>query len=184
MVQHSSRLPDVLYDGAHVTTKARIGRLFLTVLLASLATAEETTFRDVQFPSAKGDLTNGSLTFSDNSQQVMVRTSDGRLLTVPYAQIDNISYEYTKKHRFKQGAAIGMLSPGTGIIVAFTKSKNHWLEIDFHDKNAPGALVLKLDKHDYQKVCSAAKVHTGKDVAIRGKTDTKLLKTKIKVMEF
>jgi len=168
---------------SHMTTKARIGRLLLTTLLAGSATAEEITFRDIQIPSAKGELTNGSLTFSDNGQQVMVRTSDGRLLTVPYAQIDNISYEYTKKHRFKQGAVIGMLSPGTGIIVAFTKSKNHWLEIDFHDKNAPGALVLKLDKRDYQKVCNAAKVHVGRDVAIRGKTATKLLKTKIKVME-
>jgi hypothetical protein len=163
--------------------RARIRSLILMILVAGLATAEEITFSDIQIPSVKGELTNASLTFSDNSQQVIVRISDGRLFTVPYVQIDNISYEYTKKHRFKQGAAIAMLSPGTGIILAFTKSKNHWLEIDFHDKSAPSALVLKLDKRDYRKVCDTAKVHTGKQVATLGKTDTKLIKMKSRGME-
>lgn len=153
------------------------------ILLAGLATAEEDTFRHIQVPSAQGELKNGSLTFSDTNQQLIVRTTDGRLLTVPYSQIDKISYEYTKKHRFKQGASIALLSPGTGIIVAFTKSKNHWLEIDFHDKNAPGALVLKLDKRDYKRVCDTTKAHTGKEVLIAGKTDTSSIKQKAKVME-
>lgn len=153
------------------------------ILLAGLATAEEDTFRHVQVPSAQGELKNASLTFSDSKQQLIVRTSDGQLLSVPYGQIDKISYEYTKKHRLKQGASIAMLSPGTGIILAFTKSKNHWLEIDFHDKKAPGALVLKLDKRDYKRVCDAAKAHTGKEVLIAGKTDTASIKQKAKVME-
>jgi hypothetical protein len=113
------------------------------ILLTGLATAEEDTFRHVQVPSAQGELKNGILTFSDINHQLVVRTSDGRLLTVSYGQIDKISYEYTKKHRFKQGASIALLSPGTGIIVAFTKSKNHWLEIDFHDDKSIRALVLK-----------------------------------------
>ena len=153
------------------------------IVLTGLATAEEDTFRHVQVPSAQGELKNGSLTFSDVNHQVVLRTADGRLLTVPYGQIDKISYEYTKKHRFKQGASIALLSPGTGIIVAFTKSKNHWLEIDFHDDKAPGALVLKLDKRDYKHVCDATKAHTGKDVLIAGKTDTASIKQKAKVME-
>jgi hypothetical protein len=153
------------------------------ILLVGLAAAEEDTFRHVQIPSPQGELKNGSLTFSDINQQLIVRISDGRLLTVPYGQIDKIYYEYTKKHRFKQGASIAMLSPGTGIIVAFTKSKTHWLEINFHDKNALGALVLKLDKRDYKRVCDATKTHTGKEVLIAGKTDTTSIKQKAKVME-
>jgi hypothetical protein len=153
------------------------------ILLTGLATAEEDTFRHVQVPSAQGELKNGSLSFSDINHQLVVRTSDGRLLTVPYGQIDKISYEYTKKHRFKQGASIAMLSPGTGIIVAFTKSKNHWLEIDFHDDKSVGTLVLKLDKRDYKHVCETTKARTGKDVLIAGKTDTSSIKQKAKVME-
>ena len=173
----------MLYDGGAVTTRGKVEFLIVLTLLAGVATAQEDTFAHIQVPTALGQLNNGSLTFSDNNQQVIVRISDGRLLTVPYSQIDKISYEYTKKHRFKQGASIAMLSPGTGIIVAFTKSKNHWLEIDFHDKDAVSNLVLKLNKRDYKKICDAANTHTGKEVLIAGKTDTTFIKQKAKVME-
>src|SRR5262249_48757579 len=154
--------------------------LICVVLTSLTAAGEDVVIRDVQVPSAKEELTNASLTFSDSENKVQVRITDGRFEALPYSQIDTISYEYTKKHRLKQGVGIGMLSPATGIIIAFTKSKNHWMEIDFHDKDATRAFVLKLDKHDYQKVCDAAKAHTGKEVAQLGKTDAKAIKAKIK----
>ncbi len=75
---------------------------------------------------------------------------------------------------------LGLFSPwGVGAVVGLTKSKKHWLEIDFHDQDKPRALVLNLDRRDYQKVCDAAKAHTGKDVALVGKTDTKSIKGKL-----
>ena len=75
---------------------------------------------------------------------------------------------------------MALLSPGTGIIIAFTKSKSHWLDIDYREQNAPSVLILRLDKRDYQKVCDAARMHTGKEVAMLGKTTAQSLKAKIK----
>ena len=145
--------------------KTKIEYLILVILLTRLATAEEDTFRHVQVPSAQGELKNGSLTFSDVNHQVVLRTSDGRLLTVPYGQIDKISYEYTKKHRFKQGASIALLSPGTGIIVAFTKSKNHWFYVDYKPPDGIAkTLTLKLDKAEYERVLKTATEETGRQV--------------------
>ena len=159
----------------------RLTSLVSIFLLSVAVSAEEAVFRDVQFPSSQGQLTNATLRFSDDDKLVEVRVSDGRVFNVPYARIGNISYEYTNKHRVKQAVLLGMVTPwSVGAVVAFTKSKNHWLEIDFHDQNAPSALVLKLDKRDYKKICDAAKAHTGKDVVVVGKTDTKSLKAKIK----
>lgn len=109
-----------------------------------------------------------------------MQSADGQVVTIPYNQIDNFSYEYTKKHRIEQGVAWELLSPGTGIIVALTRSKGHWLDIDFHEQNVPKTAVLRLDKRDYQKVCDDAKAHTGKEVAILGRTTTKLITGKIK----
>ena len=101
-------------------------------------------------------------------------------VSVPFARIENISYEYTNKHRVKQAVLLGMVTPwSVGAVVGFTKSKNHWLEFDFHDQDVLRALVVKLDKRNYQKVCDAAKAHTGKDVAMIGKTDTKTIKGKL-----
>lgn len=157
----------------------KLAQLLLMIGIAFSAAAEESTFRTVQLPSAKGSLTNASLTFNNEDKQVEVRVSDGRVLTVLYGQIDKISYEFTKKHRLKQGVGIAMLSPGTGAIIALTKSKNHWLEFDFHDQATPKALIVKLDKKDYQKVCDAAKAHTGKDVEMLGKTTTQTIKAKV-----
>lgn len=154
--------------------------LLLVIVLASLVSAEETTFRDVQFPTAKGSLTNASLAFNDQQKQVELRVSDGRSITLPYAQIEKVTYEYTKKHRIEQGVGIGLLSPGTGIIVALTRSKNHWLEFDFRDQNTPKVLFVKLDKKDYKQVCGAAKNHIGKEVEMAGRTSTKTIKAKIK----
>jgi hypothetical protein len=73
-----------------------------------------------------------------------------------------------------------LLSPGTGIIVALTRSRGHWLDIDFHEQNVPQTVVLRLDKRDYQKVCDPAEAHTGKEAAILARTTTKLIKGKIK----
>ncbi len=158
----------------------KIPVLAMPLLAVVICAADETAFRDVKLASATGTLTNATVTFSDDTKAVVVRVADGRLLTISYNQIDKLSYEYTKKHRIKQGVALGLLSPGTGIIVAFTKSKNHWLDIDFHEEKALNTLVLKLDKRDYQKVCDAAKVRTGKEVAMLGKTSTKSITGKIK----
>jgi hypothetical protein len=170
----------VLYHASAELNMKSSSVLLVLFFLATGALADEATFRDVQFPSAMGSLTRASLAFNDKDKQVIVRVSDGRLFTVRYDQIDKISYEYTKKHRMKQGVAIAMLSPGTGAIIAFTKSRNHWLEFDFRDQGKASALILKLDKKDYHQVCDAATAHTGKKLEMLGKTDTKSIKAKIK----
>lgn len=170
----------LLYYGAPELNMRSFSVLLAVLFLAAGALADEVTFHDVQLPSAAGSLTNASLAFNDKDKQVIVRVSDGRLLTVGYDQIDKISYEYTKKHRMKSGAAIAMLSPGTGAIIAFTKSRNHWLEFDFRDQGKASALILKLNKKDYHQVCDAAGAHIGKKLEMLGKTDTKSIKAKIK----
>ena len=109
----------------------------------------------------------------------MYRT--GGLFTVRYDQIEGISYEYTNKHRVKEAVVLGLVSPwGAGAIIGMTKSRNHWLEIDFRDQEGSRALVLKMDKSDYRTICNAAKTHTGKEVAEIGKTDLKTIQGKAK----
>jgi len=158
--------------------------LLITVGLAiSVAFAQDTVFGDVQLPGAKGTLMNATLRFADDEKALIVRSADGNSLQVPYERVDKLSYEYTQQHRIKQGVALAALSTwtaGAGVAVAFTKSKSHWLEIDYMDQNVPTSLVLRLDKSDYQAVCDAAKAHTGKEVAKIGKTDSKSLEAKIK----
>ena len=86
--------------------------------------------------------------------------ADRDFVTVAYDQLDEFSYEYTKKHRITQGAVVMVASLGAGAIVMLTKSKSHWLYIDYHEQSVPKSVVLRMDKNDYKKILEAVKTHT------------------------
>src|SRR6266404_6289645 len=145
----------------------RLITFVLTVLAASsLSLAEETAFRGVKLADAKGKQADASLIFSDNNKDVIVRVADRDFVAIPYDQIDKVSYEYTKKHRVTQGAIVMVASLGAGAVVMLTKSKSHWLYIDFHEQAASKSTVLRMDKNQYKSIIDAVKTHTGKEVAM------------------
>ena len=140
----------------------------LIFLLVNLSLADETAFRRVKVADAKGKQADASLIFSDNNKNIVIRVADRDFVTVPYDQIDKFSYEYTKKHRITQGAIVMVASLGAGAIVMLTKSKSHWLYIDFHEQNVPKSVVLRMDKNEYKAIFDAVKTHTGKEVQFLG----------------
>ncbi len=148
--------------------KKKIAVVFLLFATLNLSLAEETAFRGVKLADAKGKQSDASLIFSDNKKDLMVRVADRDFVTIPYDQLDKFSYEYTKKHRITQGAVVMIASVGAGAIVMLTKSKSHWLYIDFHDQNVPKTIVLCMDKKEYKGIFDAVKTHTGKDVEFLG----------------
>ena len=152
----------------------KITSVLLTILVVvNLSLAEETAFRGVKVADAKGKQADASLIFSDNNKNVVVRVADRDFVTMPYDQIDKFSYEYTKKHRVTQGAIVMVASLGAGAIVMLTKSKSHWLYIDFHEQAVPKSVVLRMDKKEYKKIIDAVKGHTGKEVQFLGEDKSK-----------
>jgi hypothetical protein len=145
----------------------------ISLAAANLTLADETAFRGVKLADAKGKQTDATLIFSDDNRNIVVRVADRDFVTIPYEQVDKFSYEYTKKHRVTQGAIVMAASLGAGAIVMLTKSKSHWLYIDFHEENVPKTLVLRMDKKEYQNIIQAAKTHTGKDVQFTGESGEK-----------
>jgi hypothetical protein len=147
----------------------RIVSVLLIVLVAiNLGIAEETAFSGVKLADAKGKQADARLIFSDSNKNLVVRVADRDFVTVPYDQLDKFSYEYTKKHRVTQGAIVMVASLGAGAIVMLTKSKSHWLYIDFHEQGAPNSMVLRMDKKEYKNIFEAVKTHTGKEVEFLG----------------
>src|SRR5271169_7021648 len=134
----------------------------------SLSFAEETAFRGVKLADAKGKQADANLIFSDNSKDLVIRVADRDFMTIPYDQLDKVSYEYTKKHRITAGALVMIASLGAGAVVMLTKSKSHWLYIDYHEQNAPKVVVLRMDKGEYKKIIAAVNTQTGKDVQFLG----------------
>jgi len=134
---------------------------------ASFTSAEETAFK-VKLADPTGKQAEAQLIFSDDNKNIAIHTAARDSVTVPYDELDRFSYEYTKKHRITQGAVVMVASLGAGAIVMMTKSKSHWLYIDYHEQNAPKNVVLRMDKGNYKKIFDAVKSHTGKEVEFLG----------------
>src|SRR5579864_344375 len=124
----------------------------------------DASYNGVKVADAKGKQTDAHLIFSDSSNKLVVRVADREFVAVPYDRIDKFSYEFTKKHRVTQGAIVIVASLGAGAIVMLTKSKSHWLYIDYREQDAPRSIVLRMDKNEYKNIIAAVKTHTGKEV--------------------
>jgi hypothetical protein len=150
--------------------KTTITVLLVISLFVTLGLAEETSFSRVAAPDSKGRLTKAVLTLSDDHKAVEVQPAKGTTVSIPYAEIYKFSYEYTKKHRVNE-ESIFTAAIGVGAIVMLTKSKSHWLEIDYREGDIPKSFVLRMDKHEYIRILDAVKAHTGKDAEILGNAD-------------
>lgn len=159
--------------------KKIICALVAVLAMGNLGFADEASF-NVKLADAKGKQADARLAFSDDNKNLSVHVADRDLVTVPYEQLDKFSYEYTKKHRITQGAVVMIASLGAGAIVMLTKSKSHWLYIDYHEQNIPKSVVLRMDKGDYKKIFGAVKAHTGKDVEMLGDANDKSKKNQKK----
>jgi hypothetical protein len=143
-----------------------LGVILLVAVPVSLG--EETAFNGCKLADVKGKQADARLIFSDEAKSVLVRSMDRDVVSIPYDNIDKVSYDYAKKHRITQGAIVMVASLGAGAIVMLTKSKSHWLYIDFHEQNTPKSVVLRMDKSEYKKIFEAVKTHTGKEVQFVG----------------
>lgn len=134
-------------------------------IAAGLAQAYDQSFQKTKIPDAKGNQTPVGLVFSDSKQTIQVRSAGQVVTEVPYSSIDGLAYEHTQKHRITQGAVVMVASLGAGAVVMMTKSKSHFLTVEYHDGAASKELVLRLDKSEYRDILATAKARTGKDVA-------------------
>jgi hypothetical protein len=147
--------------------------LILILLTVNLGFAEEASFRRVKVPVVKGKHTTqikAVLAFSDDHKAIEVYPAKGNTVSIPYSQIDKCSYEFTKKHRVNAGTIV--TAPiGIGLVVMLTKSKSHWLEVDYREKDVPRAFVVRMDKKNYIRILDAVRNHTGKEAEVLGNAD-------------
>lgn len=137
----------------------------LLVSVSNLALADEVAFHRTQVVDAKNHEAHADLIFSTSARSMSLRVADRVLTEIAYDNIDKISYEFSKHHRIKEGAIIMVASLGAGGIVMLTKSKSHWLYVDYKDNGMPKTLVLRMDKKEYKGILTTAREQTGKEVA-------------------
>jgi hypothetical protein len=141
------------------------------MLNANLCAADDVSFRRVKVPDQNGNQSAAVLTFSDTAKAIEVRrVKGGDAVSIPYGVIDKVSYEFTKKHRVN-GETIATAPMGLGAVMMLTKSKSHWLEIDYHQQEVEKFFVLRMEKHEYLQILDAMKAHTGIDAEVLGNAE-------------
>lgn len=84
------------------------------------------------------------------------------VLNLPASSITEITYGQDVHRRI--GAAIGLaaVSFGAGALMAFTKSKKHFIGITWDDAGKKGGAAFQADKNDYRGVLAGLEGITGK----------------------
>ena len=147
--------------------KRYLGVLLVGLFLASSAFgADVTTFAKVKVADPKGSQVPAKLLLDDTDKKLVVEVADRTLVIIPYADLDKVSYEHSRRFRLTEGALIALGAWPVGGVVMLTKSKSHWLYLDYHEGQIPKSIVLRMHKSEYKQVLEAMKTHTGKDVII------------------
>ena len=96
------------------------------------------------------------------TDKIVLLNGKEALVTIPANAITEITYGQDVHRRI--GAAIGLavISLGVGALMAFTKSKKHYVGITWSDGDKKGGFAMQCDKNDYRGVLTALEGITGK----------------------
>jgi hypothetical protein len=149
----------------------------LALILALLPSgfAHDVNFNKSKFSSVtQPKVIDVYLSVTDSKLMVTAKKSSAIDLEIPFSSIDSITFEFAERHRVAKGAAVMVLSLGVGAVLMATKTKSHWLAIEYHVDGDKKEAVLQLDKSEYQGVIAALESRTGKKVETRNAKTSEL----------
>jgi len=99
--------------------------------------------------------------FIDQDRVRFVR--DGKeVANVPAAAITEVSYGQDVHRRIGTAIGIGVVSFGLGALMAFSKSKKHFVGVTWADGDKKGGLAMQCDKNEYRGILAGLEGISGK----------------------
>lgn len=83
-------------------------------------------------------------------------------LSLKASSITEISYDQEAHRRVGAAVATAVFSLGIGIIVAFSKTKKHYIGLVWADGESKGGLVLQADKNEFRGILAGLEGMTGR----------------------
>jgi hypothetical protein len=135
------------------------------------AQAEDVSFDKTKYSSVKQPkeamvvltITDSKILIKAKKQS---KKNPGPDIEIPFSSIDTLSYEEGARHRVSEGMGIMPISIATGAVVMSTKTKTHWLDIEYHEGDTKQLTILRLDKSQYGSVISTLQARTGKQIPV------------------
>jgi hypothetical protein len=107
--------------------------------------------------------TNDDLKLVVTGTEIKLSNKKGEvLLTLPPAAVTDLSYGQEVHRRIGTAAGLAVISLGIGALVAFSKSKKHYVGITWDNNGVKGGIALQADKNEFRGVIAALEGVTGK----------------------
>ena len=103
-----------------------------------------------------------SAEFAIEQTQVRLVKDKKDLIAIPASSITEISYGQDVHRRIGTAVGLAVVSFGIGALVAFSKSKKHFVGVTYANGEQKGGFVMQCDKDDYRGILMALEGITGK----------------------
>ena len=137
--------------------------VILCVVVPFCAFASDTSYKVVYDGGSLPDLKSGAglhlyldqakIRFVDNGKEVA---------SIPASAVTEISYGQDVHRRVGSAIALGVVSFGLGALMAFSKSKKHFVGLVWADDDKKGGLAMQCDKNEYRGILAGLEGITGK----------------------
>lgn len=103
---------------------------------------------------------NGVRLFIGNSIRIAHDKAD--VISIPSNAVTEISYGQDVHRRIGTAIGLAVISLGIGALMAFSKSKKHFIGLTWVDGDKKGGFAMQCDKNEYRGILSGLEGITGK----------------------
>ncbi len=96
------------------------------------------------------------------SEHIALRHDKTDALSLSPSSVTDLSYGQEVHRRIGTAAGVAVLTLGVGAIIAFSKSKKHYIGITWDDGGKKGGVALQADKNEYRGILTALEGVTGR----------------------
>ncbi len=141
----------------------RILALLLCFTIPTAVFASETGYKVTYDGGSLPETKSGaSLKLAIGEHELHILRGNKELVVIPAASVTEISYGQDVHRRVGSAIALATVSLGAGALLAFSKSKKHFVGITWADGDKKGGFAVQCDKNDYRGILAGLEGVTGK----------------------
>jgi hypothetical protein len=97
-----------------------------------------------------------------NPSTIHIMKDKTDVVLIPATSVTEISYGQDVHRRIGTAIGLAVISLGIGALMAFSKSKKHFVGLTWDDLGKKGGIAFQVDKNEYRGVLSGLEGITGK----------------------
>jgi hypothetical protein len=141
----------------------RIIALFLCLFVPTMAFASDNGYKVIYDGGSVADVKAGkTLHLTIDSTTINLIDDKTQLVAIPPNSVTEISYGQDVHRRIGTAIGLAVISLGIGALMAFSKSKKHFVGLTWANGDLKGGFAMQCDKNDYRGVLAALEGVTGK----------------------